>query len=674
MSSYPEWIMGRSFGGARVADASGAGTTDGSWPRGETAPAAEACCRLLVDACNENEPGNESLLVFLVGGAGNGKSFLAREVTNEIHGERLGQRDRFASRTYRYRLKNDKELDVVNDATIPPDKETQCRDYLVRDIERVLENKGNLLACVNRGVLVSELNNLGDAKVGCLYGIAGKLVRWLLEDTVDTVEGDSDWRLEVQENDKKGEYYKCCSLAGPDAFQATVHVAFMDQVSLLEPRPTEGYHRVGPPCVPLRPGNVVVAPILSADRASSDLPAHGVLARYFEKVLDSVPDCSYPGGDIDPVHANITALRDSQVLHGLCSVLRGAEIISGSHLTYRDLWGLAVLATTGPVVPGGLSDYAELVKDLAHRSTDPSAEPVSRLLAVVALASRRFHMTLFSASLPAVQGKPPAQSSYPPVQAMAALAMADPLVSLRGDIVDKVRDKLLLLDERAGPGARLASEDPLFQKAWGPLDQLLENTLLEWLYEGDEGPGFRERNELLSWYGHYLFRLYAVVHGSPGHAELVNKWQETWNKVHSPGGELTRALKRLLFTSFEPDGGDTFLPLFSPRVAPIVKGDDGKRVAVRIQSDRYWWSLDTRGDSIIARLNRNDAGEGARAELVLDFPLLREVFARAEGLGFTDAAIDVEPRVERMRAEILLMEVSCERTGVAFVDGNLVIS
>jgi len=122
VANYPDWILERSFGGPMVADTPGNKPDSHHWPQGSSASAASECCDLLVDACNRKKRDKESVFVFLVGGAGNGKSYLANKVTNIIIGQREGEPGRFASRTYDYNLGNGGFLRVVNDATIPGDE------------------------------------------------------------------------------------------------------------------------------------------------------------------------------------------------------------------------------------------------------------------------------------------------------------------------------------------------------------------------------------------------------------------------------------------------------------------------------------------------------------------------------------------------------------------------
>ena len=89
--------------------------------------------------------------------------------------------------------------------------------------------------------------------------------------------------------------------------------------------------------------------------------------------------------------------------------------------------------------------------------------------------------------------------------------------------------------------------------------------------------------------------------------------------------------------------------------------------------------MTSNGDVILVRLKKYGFEQDSKAEFVLDFPMLREVSAQISGGGFTDSSIDVEPRVERVRAEILSMETRSaykenSTPAISFVDGETVLS
>ncbi|WP_159308996.1 hypothetical protein [Spiribacter roseus] len=667
MSRYPEWILERAFGGTHVAETPGDSSVTTFWPTGKSAPGAKECCNLLIDCCNDPSPPQNSVMVFLVGGAGNGKSFLAQYAAKSVRGERIGQSGKFANRNYDYNLKNGKFFRVLNDATIPPHDESTSSDVLAKDVSCTLEKKGFLLACVNRGILVSEMNRRDTSSSASFYELSCDLIAWLLDGKKpdERREGDISFGISVLDgsNEGSGSYYAKCNLKKNSRVIGNVHVVFMDQVSLLEPFPPvstgkddEGKDFVKASKINLLPLSRRRKSMLTSTQ-DEVLPLKDAFANYFDRIREDGYKNGWPGEGLDPVRANVENLSDEASLDAFCCILRASEILAGGRISYRDAWGIAVLATTGAMPSSGkLAKHAAEVAQMADRVRDHTRHPAGkRLVAAIWLASRRYPTALFSGGSPRSLMEARQQPDYPAVQTMESIAMADPVKGLPAEAYDKVNAKLMLLDEDAGPGAALADEDNRFSRVWSEVEIALEATLLEWLNQGDSAPSHGDRREVLSWYGQYLYRLYAVAHGLPAHSELVDVWQKTWNKIskgHAPADAVTLGLQNLIFTPYAQNRSDTVFPLFAPRVAPVSDRDEGSRIGVGIQSGHYNWNYRCRGDSILAEL-RNAGDTIGGVELVIDFSMLREIFAKSQGQGFTEAANDVEPRVERIRAEVL---------------------
>ncbi len=682
MSSYPEWILERSFGGSLVADTPGSKVESTHWPRGRSAAAAEECCDLLITECNQPKNKDVSHLVFLVGGAGNGKSYLAKKVTNEVKSTRKDKASVFASRVYDYELADGKFFRVINDATIPHEKDQGVEGDLFKDIYKVLIKGGNLLACVNRGVLVSEANYARNDSQNCLYKISGELIDWLLSgnkgfERVDT----GKCRIVIPTELPSRDYYAFCYLENSGEIKAYVHVAFMDHVSLLEPFPRTESNQMDIPGSPLQTSKVKLEPLISGNRSSGEIPLKEVFSEFYAEVEKSRDPAEIPGKQLDPFGANLAMFSDPRMVTSLCSLLRGAEIVSGSHVTYREAWGVAVLSLLGSMSKPSLQEYAEWVAITSADASDILKDAKTRLTALIELALRRTCMALFSGRGPKClfQGEG-RQPSYPPVQVIDSLLLTDPLVGLDEQINNKILDKLTLLDEKLGPGEALANEDPLFQAAWTSLDQALEETLLEWMFSEEDETGFSDRNQVLSWYGQYLYRLYSFSHGYPAHVEIIERWQKAWLEAEnsSPKTDLRDGFNRLVFLPFDERGSVTYLPVFAPRVAPISKGNNTRRTAIEVESHHYKWQLNREGDSLVVSLSNYQVESSKKAEIVLDFSMLRETLAQSEGRGFTDGANDIEPRLERLRAEVLSIEIkkayeNNEMLPVNFVDGDLVL-
>ncbi len=63
-------------------------------------------------ACSAGDSLGPAHMVFLVGGAGNGKSRLAAEVVKYVQGTRKGSASAFAQRSYEFDLPNGRSLHV----------------------------------------------------------------------------------------------------------------------------------------------------------------------------------------------------------------------------------------------------------------------------------------------------------------------------------------------------------------------------------------------------------------------------------------------------------------------------------------------------------------------------------------------------------------------------------
>ena len=100
-TTYPAWILERSFGGLGVAVSPNSEQLEGSWPDGPSSPMSREASNALISACNGGAGWNDPrCMVFLVGGAGNGKSKLAADTVKAVKGKFIGKGRSFAQRTY----------------------------------------------------------------------------------------------------------------------------------------------------------------------------------------------------------------------------------------------------------------------------------------------------------------------------------------------------------------------------------------------------------------------------------------------------------------------------------------------------------------------------------------------------------------------------------------------
>ncbi|MCT3004857.1 hypothetical protein EFN20_10245 [Propionibacterium freudenreichii] len=115
------------------------------------------------------------LMAYLVGGPGGGKSAAAAQVVQGL--APLGPESPLAERSYRYASPAG-NLTVINDATIPKQAN---KGSLAHDIDEAASAGENLLACVNRGVIVDDLGRAQrDASSGEEQTAGVTVLRWRL--------------------------------------------------------------------------------------------------------------------------------------------------------------------------------------------------------------------------------------------------------------------------------------------------------------------------------------------------------------------------------------------------------------------------------------------------------------------------------------------------------------
>lgn len=663
--SYPEWILERAFGGSDVADTPESRKSTEKWAEGRSMPASREACDLLVEACAES--GSNSTLLFLVGGAGNGKSHLAGTVARGAGGKLLGDPVIHAKRVYDYLLPSGRVLKIVNDATIPPAGQWESDGNALRsDIDTVVQSDGHLLCCVNRGVLLRETLAAGTAG-DCGYS----LLRWLATPGSRIAGLPEGWTVVQHEGKPACDHYGFARLERPAAGAIDVHVVFMDNPSLLEPFPAT--RRVNGDARLDVDGRTVLA-VTSLTESPRRMVAPAI-QQTVSNFLDEIVDDGAAQAT-DPVRANAQLLSSTMGVDSFANIARAAEIISGTHFTYRDLWGLASLSVTGVVQGNSLRDHARWIQQQQLAAT--SENQGERLDAMLRLASLRTHQVMFSAGTPAAASSMAGLDlSYPTAQALRSLKLADPVRSLDRHVRDTYANKLFLLEEHALPGRDLAVSDERFAACWTDFDHALEEAIVNWLHR-EETPGtsglsrkqVTRRRLLVSWYGEYIARLLSFSRGLPAFPFLVSLWQYSWkSSAASAGGsnlppDIQTGLLELAFPSTNGRGA---LPVFDEHIVPSHEGPVTARVLVEVSRNDYRVKSTVKGDRVMVTL-RHDEDAGA-SEILLDFPLLREIMARKGGHGFTEAMFDVEPRIERVRARGVMLAAGND---VSQVRGKLV--
>lgn len=628
-------LQKRSFGGEDVATRPGA-EDDAWWPKGALLPGIQN----LIDDFVASAAGAKGLrMVFLLGGAGNGKSYAAREL-----GHRLGiiaDADALAHRIYETNCGGTR-IELLNDATIAPsgNYKQQQKVALAADIQRWwnLSSQCAVAAfcCVNRGIVIDELRALSEH--GDSIGVfARAVIRWLASPTMGMASELSARTLDLEQILKDESYRQ-------EDFELdghTVHIAALsvDCYSLLQ----SGAHHTP-----------------------------SIAGALFHSIIDRCRDDALSRPEQCPIRANALQWLSPDMISKWESLLASAEIASGRLHSYRDIWGLASLSILGPRFAAtdgasGLLDHVDRCLELVRSADSPTA----RLRPLLDLARFRLHNALFRSPVP---GEHDALALYPPATpAHAGLSLVDPSVWGSKDSPD-VESAMQVIALGDHPSSCL--DQSILAVAWREFDQALEDAVIAVLSEDSCPDSIRRR--LISWLGGYLMRAIAVARGNLGNSEVLRAWRHCRERsANGPSSlpiELDRAIRTLLFPFQDEAPSDRVLiPAFAVRVEPLVASHDGMgpTLAEAIAHNGITLRVKRSGGRLL--LECVQAGtQRVIGQLALDFSLLREALAsRGNVAGQTESTSYVEPRIERCRASSLEVVPVEERSLVLVSGGRL---
>lgn len=604
----------RAFGGGDVATRPGR-EDDSWWPQGPLLPGVRELIDDFVGCVSEKHGLN---VFFLLGGAGNGKSFAAR-----ILGDRLGIQDDgggLARRIYAI-ARDGVSIELLNDATIASKEEYgENQDVaLSSDLERwfddSLKRPTAVFCCVNRGIVIDELRALHER--GASPGFSAAVLEWIASD--EAYAGDFSMLGAKQVARSDGLRKE----VGMESHGRQIRLVALpvDLASLLEVDDETGKTR----------GGTLFAEVL--ERCAKDLG---------------------PRPKFCPLRANINHWTTAGVVVWE-TIARFAEVASGRLDSYRDLWGLAALSILGSAPADDLSgasivDYIDA--RLAAATSDGS--PKARLSAWLELSQFRAHQALFRAPRPSGKG---ACAIYPPCTPVhTGLSLLDPAVwgSSDADLIEEAMNAVAL-GERPSEMLGKASGQILLSD----FDLALETAVLE--HASSQDCSEPDRRRLISWLGAYFVRLAGTSSGRVGNAEVVRSWLQCWELTKNGRAqlpfELGKALRSLIFPrpTGVTDEGDIIVPAFAPRMDPIhLEDNQGEpRLAIAINHAHLKLSIRRSKSRLLLECHRYDEKDPV-AKVVLDFALLREALASRDGsAGATELSTQVAPRLERCRASSL---------------------
>lgn len=598
-----------------------------TWPSAPPAPGVAEFSDWLFSGPSSGSP----RMLFLVGGPGAGKSHAASALVSGREPNKPPT-DGLAAREYHYDFGDGRNLLLLNDATITSDRHRT--GALAGDLRYALDKGWYVLACINRGVIVQELPRLDDQEDNEVADI----VRWLHEEEMPDGALVSTGPTESREGNRS--YAREATLERPSNVEVEMACVFMDVCSLLEPRPNVV---ISPSSSPAESpdvdvGSYYVTPLGDRGKlASSDMSA----ALLFEGALRDLPNGA-GAGPLDPIAANLQSLRSPRVREGLMTVLRVAEIVAAQRFSFRELWGAVARCAVGDLTEVVNADGVE--EWLCESAPDETATPSERFDAMQRLASLRFSQSLFTVASDRLEGpvtrltRPvdPARDAVPGWVDKPGSGWVTPVLNAfaASEVVDSPLDGLLGAIERDDP-----MHDGVTQ-----FDRELDRAVVEAL-NAVPRPSDLSRRRILSWYGAYLQRLYALCNGIAAFAAEAQLWTEAWNSSPAIPRSLRPDLEALLLPRRDPDNNRSgvLIPVLEGRARPVQGAQPEPRLAM--QAEDVSLQSERRGDALTLLLQPR---EGAAMRVELDFALVREAASCSDGhMGVTELVHQVSPRLER---------------------------
>lgn len=622
-------LLGRGFGGAGAVISPGSRDLDNLPDSLPPAGVDEAISELVSSTLPGSKANN--LLVFLIGGPGNGKSHQLVRLMEQLDlKSNTAEASSVAARSESYDL-GDSELLLLNDATIRT-KKPEGVGQLCEDIRAALSSttrtRKSSLFCANRGVLVEEAaSSTGDPA----WFRENQIVNWLLN--------RSGLENRVIQHIDSSDYLRSCLVQSDNDQDNPVKVlaVYLDQLSLLESQPTHGS--------PYR-----VAPLGHDSRLES--PFSVLLERVIEQSRFEQGECgACEASELCPFLSNVISLRNDNVRKGVLDIARSAEITTGQLFTYRDAWTLIANLVIGFSASG--CNYDKPCTWVRKQVQAGSGKDL------VALFSHRLFNSLFADDIGA--------STIADTKALSNLRAVDPARDALPTWAGPVNDAIQAIKFTEEPLEHLTSQSQKVNELCCTLDQIafaeLSKPIIVDSQEATESD-FRVQLDRL---GKAFFRMYGLVHGIAANSEIVTEWlglrsiSTGERKPLGTGLQLSSAIKSLLLppSEFDEFKNLTFLPLYEPRVVPVIGPSDRKTWCHGVETyAQVNWHCWAHGDSLWLTLTEISSGETI-SEFQLDFDLCREAMAsvikgsQAGAFGFTDQVLSVGPRIERIRAALL---------------------
>ena len=232
-------------------------------------------------------------------------------------------------------------------------------------------------------MLINETQRREDAP-GPAEAASCELLTWLLHEDPD----EEFQFLKVLDPRQQSGVYRSARISLENLRPAIVHVVSLDRASLLESWSAQ--EECSDYQSPMSFGELELTPVLSPERRDKPVAFSSCL-----KEASAALRPALESDGLDPITANIESMASDLGANSWCSLLRGAEIVSGSHFTYRELWSLFAHSTFGPVTVDGLGDLSDWISE--RKALASAGHEEEKVKSLVELGELRTHMLLFSA-------------------------------------------------------------------------------------------------------------------------------------------------------------------------------------------------------------------------------------------------------------------------------------
>jgi hypothetical protein len=646
-------LYDRATGGSEVA-AGPARSLDDFFPQGSSPAGIDAA----IDWFKENQSRSTQSFLFLVGGPGGGKSHVSNRLVEGLT-EINPKSSELAHRSHVYATPA-REVLLINDATIKEDSSEEAP--LAAEISECIALDRALIACINRGILVEELDKATKSQ-------SWEVVAWLSGQP--TSEGSS---IELG---TESDYLKTARLKLADREPVDLCVVFVDTCSLFEQLPSTSTMLSDSKVAISAEKYTLTRLPLRRSIPSASIPGIDLISRCAKTLQDAIGDIAL---EFDPFQANLSFLTDESLAAGLGNILRSAEVTSGQRFSYREVWGLLARAIIGDMpLTVQRADIDGFVA-----SMQPSGESaLADFNSLQKLASYRISQSIFGLDVKSLTST--RSFSIDPVVSLTSTV--DPILDGQPGVF--VEDDASsgwtnpLIDGFAGSFGATSpldailtlvsgNEGDLFAKAITKFDLQLDSAFVELMQIENLKSEIRE--SAITWYSTYVSRLYALANGIPAFREQTSIWLDLWRSSPTIPPIVQKQLLTMLRPPKNPadSSPSSLIPLYDSRTLPFVGFTHNSKLGIHV-NDMKIRSKKT-GDAIFIEVEEHSK---VVAEILIDFALLRDALACIPNyVGVTELSAATAPRLERLRASRLvpfLFDSSAEISVVSGTDEKPVI-